>query len=198
MAKLNFKAGTTSKLIKVVIKNSSLTTGAGLTGLTSASSGLIAYYIKEGDSSATAITLSAGTLGTWSSGGFVEVDATHLPGVYEIGIPNAAIASGQSVAIMLSGATNMVQTPIEIQLEAVNNQDATAYGLSAVPISITTAIPTTGNTINTIADCLNAARAQGFGPWTQSGTTLTLYASDGVTAVHTFTLNSSTTPTQRT
>jgi hypothetical protein len=69
---------------------------------------------------------------------------------------------------------------------------------SAVTISLATAVPTTGNAANTIGDCFNAARAQGFGPWTINGTSLTLYAADGVTAVHTFTLNSATAPTQRT
>lgn len=59
------------------------------------------------------------------------------------------------------------------------------------------AVPLTGNTTNTVADCLNAARAQGFGKWILSGTTLTLYAADGTTVVRTFTLDSSTAPTQR-
>jgi hypothetical protein len=48
-----------------------------------------------------------------------------------------------------------------------------------------------------VGDALNAARAQGFGKWVLSGTTLTLYAPDGATAVRTFTLDSATAPTQR-
>lgn len=67
-----------------------------------------------------------------------------------------------------------------------------------VSIALSQAIPTTGNTANTVADCLNAARAQGFGPWAIVGTTLNLYAADGVTVVHAFTLNSSSSPTSRT
>ena len=68
---------------------------------------------------------------------------------------------------------------------------------SAVSIDQTAAVATS-NTANTIGDCLNAARAQGFGKWAISGTTLTLYAPDGTTAVRTFTLDSATTPTSRT
>jgi hypothetical protein len=64
-------------------------------------------------------------------------------------------------------------------------------------ISLTQSIPAS-NTAQTVGDALNASRAQGFGAWTVAGTTLTLYAGDGVTVVRTFTLNSSTAPTSRT
>lgn len=64
-------------------------------------------------------------------------------------------------------------------------------------IDLTQAVPTS-NTAHTIGDALNAARAQGFGKWVFSGTTLTLYAEDGSTVVRTFTLDSATAPTRRT
>lgn len=129
MAKLSLVTGTTSKLLHVFVQNNSVTTGAGLTGLTSSTSGLVAYYVREGAGSSTAITLSAGTLGTWSSGGFVAVDATNMPGLYELGIPNAALASSAaSVTVMLQGAANMAPVLLEIELTAVNNQ-STGFGL---------------------------------------------------------------------
>jgi hypothetical protein len=53
----------------------------------------------------------------------------------------------------------------------------------------------TGNTLRAAA---KAAWAQGFGRWVLSGTTLTLYGTDGVTAVRTFTLNDAENPTSRT
>ncbi len=122
MAKFELVRGTVSKTIKVVIFDSSVTTGAGLAGLTNASAGLTAYYIVEGQATMTAITLAAGTVGTWSSGGFKEVNATHAPGLYELGIPNAVLASGASAVIYLQGATNMVPCPIEIELTGFDNQ----------------------------------------------------------------------------
>ena len=125
--------GLTSKTVKVFLQDSTSTTGAGLTGLTSASSGLIAYYIREGDNATTAITLSAGTLGTWSSGGFVEVDATHMPGIYELGLPNAAVASGNSVVVVIRGATNLVPRNLEIQLTDTDVNDGVRFGLTALP-----------------------------------------------------------------
>lgn len=112
--KIAIPAGTTSKRIKILIYDSSSTTGAGLTGLVYNSSGLTWYYTKDGDPSATQVTLGTATLGTWASGGFVAVDGTNMPGVYELGIPNAAIAAGDCHMI-LKGATNMVPVAIEIQ-----------------------------------------------------------------------------------
>lgn len=131
---LQLHKGTTSKIRRFFIKNSSVTTGAGLTGLVYNSSNLIAYYIREGDATATAITLAAGTVGTWSSGGFKEVDATHLPGVYELGLPDAALLTGaNSVLVMLSGATNMTPAWEEIQLTDTDVNDAQHFGLTGLP-----------------------------------------------------------------
>ncbi len=66
----------------------------------------------------------------------------------------------------------------------------------AMTLDLTQAVAT-ANTANTVGDCLNAARAQGFGKWAIAGTTLTLYAPDGTTAVRTFTLDSAVAPTAR-
>lgn len=130
MAKLSILAGTTSKTVKIFVQNSSLTTGVGLTGLTSATSGLTAYYIREGAGSTTQIVLTSATLGTFTSSGFILVDATNMPGVYELGIPNAAIAaSAKSVIIYLQGAANMAPVVLEIELTAVDNQ-STGFGLA--------------------------------------------------------------------
>ena len=365
--KLKLNRGTTSKLLRIyVVQNASgVSPGMPLTGLAYNTSGLTWYYIYEGESSDTSVTMAAGTVGIYSSGSFVAVDATNMPGVYEISIPNAALATGNSVFMMLQGPSTMTPVVIEIELDAVNYQAATNFGLSALPTaspaasgglptigtgsgqinpssgnftvagyaasqspdyyvlataggtaklatdtsgrvilqptqtgvtiptvttvtnavtlpgsapswyttpptasaiasvilatpanllatdssgrvllqptqagvtiptvttvtnltnaptagdftstmksSITTAAtaatPTanlnltqsipTSNTAQTVGDALNAARAQGFGKWVLSGTTLTLYASDGATVVRTFTLDSATSPTQR-
>ena len=122
--KLITKKGTTSKILRVFIQDSSKTDGSGLTGLVHNSTGLTAYYIREGAAAATAITLVTATVGTYASSGFKEVDATNLPGVYELHPPNAVIASGaNSVIIFLKGATNMAPLPIEIQLDDNTSKD---------------------------------------------------------------------------
>lgn len=189
--KLKMKRGTTSKLLRLFLEDTTATDGSGLTGLTNTSPGLAAYYIREGDSTPTQITLAAGTVGTWASGGFKEVDATNLPGLYELGLPNAALASGASVTVMARGAANMAMNLTEIELDGVD------YQSGLMLLDLTQAIPT-ANTAQTVGDALNAARAQGFGKWSLSGTTLTLYAPDGTTVVRTFTLDNSVSPTTRT
>ena len=67
---------------------------------------------------------------------------------------------------------------------------------NGVHLDLTQSIPTS-NTAQTVGDALNAARADGFGKWAIVGTTLSLYAPDGTTVVRSFTLDSSTAPTQR-
>jgi hypothetical protein len=134
MAKLSLLAGTTSKLIQFAVDDSSSTTGAGLTGLVYNTSSLTAYYYREGAGSSTAITLATMTLGTWATGGFIVVDGTHMPGLYQLGIPNAAIAAGaKSCVVMLTGATNMAPVRLEIELTALDNQDSVRAGLTALP-----------------------------------------------------------------
>src|SRR5882757_5474417 len=117
--KLNIFAGATSQIFQIFIADSSSTIGAGLTGLTNASSGLTAYYHRDTDTTATAISLVTMTVGTFTSSGFKEIDATNMPGHYQFCPPNAAIASGAASCMFhLKGATNMAPLPIEVQLVA--------------------------------------------------------------------------------
>ena len=131
--KLKLKAGTTSKLTRIFIQDSSATDGSGLTALVYNSSGLTWYWIQEGDASATQVTLATMTVGTWASGGFREVDATNMPGVYEIGIPNAAIDANGTTHMLLKGATNMAPVAIEIECDAIDYVDSVRAGLTALP-----------------------------------------------------------------
>src|SRR6185369_10146454 len=119
MAKLSVKPGTTSLTVYVFIRDSSVTTGAGLTGLAFNTSNLVASYVRP-LGSRTAITLATQTVtGAYSSGGFVEVDSTNMPGVYRLDVPDAVIATGvRSAAVMLKGATNMEPVVLELDLNA--------------------------------------------------------------------------------
>jgi hypothetical protein len=78
--------------------------------------------------------LTTMTVGTWASGGFVAIDVTNIPGLYQLGIPNAALNAGaSSVTIMLKGAINMVPILMEIQLTGYDPTSSTNLGLSALP-----------------------------------------------------------------
>jgi hypothetical protein len=78
----------------------------GATGLTFATSGLAAYYVRN-QAAPVAITLVTQTAtGAWTSGGFAEIDSSLVPGVYRLDVPNAAFAAGASdVTIVVRGAS---------------------------------------------------------------------------------------------
>ncbi len=116
------KVGATSQMFYVFIADSTSTTGAGKTGLVFNTAGLVWTYAKsdDGNVAGTAVTLATMTKGTWATGGFVEKDATLLPGVYQISIPNAAISSGTHTIMVLRGATSMADCRVEIPLTAAD------------------------------------------------------------------------------
>lgn len=124
------KAGSTSVSAPIFIADTSSSVGGGLASLVYNTSGLTAKYRREGVSSWTSITLATATLGTWTSGGFIA-DTAGIDGLYEIGIPNAALATGAKwVEIILYGAANMLATTILIELDNVDYNDSQFFGLS--------------------------------------------------------------------
>ncbi len=117
MAKLTLKKAATDVSVYLFAQDSSKTTGVGLAGLAYNTASLTAYYVRP-LGSATAITLATQTVtGAHSDGGFVEVDATNMPGVYRLDLPDAVCATGvPSAVVMLKGATNLAPIVLEIQL----------------------------------------------------------------------------------
>jgi len=126
VAKQTILKGDTSRIEYIFIPDSTVTTGAGKTGLVFNSAGLVAYYVRT-QAAAVAITLATQTVtGAFSSGGFVEVDATNLPGIYRFDPPDACFASGvDKVVIMLKGATGMAPVPMEYQLSGYDPEALT-------------------------------------------------------------------------
>jgi hypothetical protein len=142
LAKLSLKQASTSVILQIFIQDSSSTVGAGLAGLTNASGSLTAYYHKDVDTTATVISLVTMTVGTFTSSGFKEIDATNMPGWYQFCPPNTALSTGKSVAIHLKGATNMAPVPLEIELTQVDNQDGTAFGVSRIDAAVSSRMAT--------------------------------------------------------
>ena len=132
--KLKITAGTTSKLARIFIQDSSATDGSGLTGLVYNSAGLTWYWIQDGDAAPTAVTPATATVGTWTSGGFAEVDSISMPGVYELGLPDVSIDAHGTTHMLLKGATNMAPVAIEIECDAFTylSANATAASIAAL------------------------------------------------------------------
>lgn len=128
------RAGATDQTLDIFIQNSSSTTGAGLTGLAYNSASLTCYYRKGATGSATALTLATQTVGgAHSDGGFVEIDATNMPGMYRLDLSDTIVAAAGSVTLMLKGATNMAPVAIELQVVSFNPEDGVRLGLTALP-----------------------------------------------------------------
>src|SRR5437899_2807808 len=138
-----FKNGQGSIILRVKIRDSSKTTGAGLTGLTNSSTGLVISTIADNESSATVYTSAAGhiqtitTLGTYAAPSasncrFKEVDATNHPGLYEIQVADArfAVANAKHLIVSLSGAANMVETDAIVPLWSADPYDGVRLGLT--------------------------------------------------------------------
>lgn len=121
MAYRRIIAGATSQMVEFCVYDSSSSTGALLTGLVYNTASLTAYYNRQNAAgSATAISLVTMTKGTWTSGGFIAVDATNMPGVYQLCLPDAAVAAASGVkfvTVVLKGAANMVPVVLEIELQ---------------------------------------------------------------------------------
>lgn len=187
--KLSMLAGTTSQSINVFLQDATSTTGGGKTGLVFNTSGLTAYYSFAG-ANATSTSISLVTLATvttaWTTGGFKELDATNMPGVYRLDLPNAAIAAskGRSVMLYFQGATGLAPAPIEIELTGWDNQDAVHAGLSALP---NTAVTTNASllTSGTGTDQVSVSAGKLLLQATQPGVTIPTVTTVGTLTTYT-------------
>lgn len=138
MAKRTFKAGATDQTVDVFIQDSSSTTGAGLSGLVYNSASLACYYRKGATGTATALTLATQTVGgAHSDGGFVEVQATNMKGIYRLDLSDTMVATAGWVTVYLYGATNMAPVAMELEIVAYDPFDTVRLGLTAIPSVVT-------------------------------------------------------------
>lgn len=135
MAKQLVQINNTSRTEYVFIQNSSVSTGAGLTGLVFNTANLTADYCVERGARVNIPLVTQTATGAYSSGGFVAVDGTNMPGLYRFDVPNAvfATAGADKAVVMLKGATNMAPVLLEYQIVAFNPDDAVRLGLTAIP-----------------------------------------------------------------
>jgi hypothetical protein len=121
------KAGTTSKLLLVWARD--VSTGAPRPGLSADSSGAIAAYVREGEG-ASSVALRRGIPGSWSEGGFVEIDPARAPGVYQFGAPDPLFAWGSTHALLILRFDRARIDPIHIELVAFDPQDEGSIGMA--------------------------------------------------------------------
>ena len=133
MAKNTVPRGETSVIRHVFIMDSASTTGAGKTGLLFNTASLTAYYLYPAGTAGALTLETIATLGTYAAPTsnahlrFKEVDATNMPGWYELQFHNDwfSVANARRAAcLQLKGATGMAPLNLEIDCIGAAIQDA--------------------------------------------------------------------------
>jgi hypothetical protein len=118
----------TSNRFRVQLRHA--TTGAGLTGLSEASAGLVIALTADNEASATTYTQAGGTIETIAALGtfaaptankcrFKEFDATNHQGLYEVQFADTrfSVTDAKQLNLSISGAANLLDYEATIQLE---------------------------------------------------------------------------------
>lgn len=108
-------AGDTSNTIYFKLRDS--TTGFAKTGLVFNSAGVAAAYVRPKAAAVVIVLVTQTVTGAWTSGGFVEVDSTNLPGVYRLDIPDGAVAVGADYVIVSLTFSNVLAEATEIVID---------------------------------------------------------------------------------
>jgi hypothetical protein len=82
--------------------------GNGITGITHDDADLAIFYFNESASSWVLLSLTEGTLGSWTSNGFIECSDEDISseGEYILGLPNNAISARKSLLLKVVYGTN--------------------------------------------------------------------------------------------
>jgi len=112
------------------------TPGEPVTGLlfSDIETGGSASYCRQGSAlvNLTLITLDS-SAAAHSDGGFIEVSASSMPGVYRCDYPDAAYVTGVDQVIcqiVIASSNNAIAAPIQVDITNVNLRDSTDAGLS--------------------------------------------------------------------
>lgn len=138
--------GTTSVFARVFIGQASAPS-QGAIGLTSGN--LTSWYwIRAGGTTSSVQALSGGTTGTFAAGSLIQIDGVNMPGLYEIGIPNASITSGTlSVDHYIGGTAGICPVVYHIDIDPGNAFVALTQTTYAQPSAVIAATDTLLNRI---------------------------------------------------
>lgn len=150
--KFSRKRGTPSNMFRVQILDNTASKGEGLTGLAFNSTNLQISIIRELSAAVTVYTganiENITTIGTYQAPSasskcrFKEVDAINFPGLCEIHVHNDAGHFGagdtsKNLQVLVweitTTALNIAPVPSEIQLTAIDLEDAVRMGLTSLP-----------------------------------------------------------------
>lgn len=116
-----FARGATSKIVTVKILD---TAGAPKTGLAYNTASFTCYKQVGSSATPTSVSLANMTLGTYTSNGFKEIDATNLPGMYQY-CPATLDASADYEVHNFRLPATILDTPFTIKLTASDPRAST-------------------------------------------------------------------------
>jgi hypothetical protein len=106
--------------------------GRGKTGLSAESDGLLAASIRDGDETPTQIALRHKQGHGHVQGGFREVDAQLLPGLYEVDLAEELAAKGAHRAVVMIQAPGVIPAVMHLDLVAYDPYDGYRLGLESL------------------------------------------------------------------
>lgn len=176
---ISYKLGQASVILRVKLRDSSVTTGAGMTGLTSTSTGLRIAAIADVEATTTAYTQAGSTIEAVTTLGtfltptatkcrFKELDATSHKGVYEIQFDNTrlAVSGAKSLTVSISGVTNLAECDFVIPLTQFD-----PYNPTAVSDGVIAAIVESNGSV-TLKQAMSIIYAFAAGITSNSGSTI--------------------------
>jgi hypothetical protein len=93
----------------------------GVTGLTASTPGLVARYNRTRTAPVNIPLVSRTIAQSWIAGGFAEVDAVAMPGVYRLDVPDEAFAYGaDDVTINIRGASGTNGAVLTVSMATAN------------------------------------------------------------------------------
>jgi hypothetical protein len=153
-----------------IVQDASATSpGEPVTGLlfSDIETGGSASYARQGAARVDLTLVTQTPAGAHTDGGFVQVDATNMPGLYRCDYPDAAFATGVDqvyLQLVVAAAKNAVAAPIVVDLTDVDFRDSTSMGLSNLSDLFTSLINAqyniTGGSTTTITT--NATRGDNY------------------------------------
>jgi hypothetical protein len=121
--------GSTDVTVDVMLQqdNSGTNPGDPLTGLVFNSSGLACYYREGATGTVTQLTLATQTVGgAHSDGGFVELSASNMPGMYRLDLSDTIVSgTNDKATVVISGFADLAPHYINLVLTDFDLQTAT-------------------------------------------------------------------------
>lgn len=128
--------GSVEQSIDVFLLDNAQADGRGKTGVAFDDADLTCYYRLGATGAVTQLPLVtlADCEAAWDEGGFVEIDAANMRGMYRLDLPDAMFADEWDVSISIMGA-DFSDTPIVIPVRSMPARHLLKSGGNLIPIS---------------------------------------------------------------